>query len=79
MGALGFENAYAFAMKKDRAVELGISSIADLAKHSPDLTIAGDFDFFGLALRPLRRIWFIVGISFQFIPKLRHQPNEGSF
>jgi osmoprotectant transport system permease protein len=46
LGALGFENAYALAMRRDRAEELGIHTIADLAEHSPQLRIGGDFEFF---------------------------------
>ena len=47
LGVLGFENAYCFAMKHDKAKELGISSITDLSQVSDQLKIAGDFDFFG--------------------------------
>jgi len=32
LGALGFENAYALAMKRERAAELGVRSIEDLAR-----------------------------------------------
>jgi osmoprotectant transport system permease protein len=46
VGELGFENAYALAMPRKRAEELGIRSIADLARHAPDLTGAGDYEFF---------------------------------
>jgi len=46
LGTLGFENAYALAMRRDRAAELGIGSIADLAQHSSMLTIGADFEFF---------------------------------
>lgn len=46
LGALGFENAYALAMRRDRAEALGISSLADLATRSPDLAIGGDYEFF---------------------------------
>jgi osmoprotectant transport system permease protein len=46
LGGLGFENAYALAMRRDRARELGIKSIADLAPHAPALSVAGDFEFF---------------------------------
>ena len=35
LGSLGFENAYALAMRRDRAGSLGIRSIADLAAHAP--------------------------------------------
>lgn len=46
LGALGFENAYALAMRRTRAEELGIRSIEDLARHAPSLTMGGDFEFF---------------------------------
>ncbi len=46
LGGLGFENAYALAMKRERAEQLGIRSIDDLARHAPQLTIAGDYEFF---------------------------------
>lgn len=46
LGSLGFENAYALAMSKTRAQALGIRSIADLARHAPELSIAGDYEFF---------------------------------
>ena len=46
LGRLGFENAYALAMKRDRAARLGIESMADLARAAPRLTIGGDVEFF---------------------------------
>jgi osmoprotectant transport system permease protein len=46
VGALGFENAYALAMRHDRAEDLGIASIADLAIHAPELSIGSDYEFF---------------------------------
>jgi osmoprotectant transport system permease protein len=46
LGELGFENAYALVMPRKRAEELGISNIADLAKHSANWSIAGDYEFF---------------------------------
>jgi osmoprotectant transport system substrate-binding protein/osmoprotectant transport system permease protein len=46
LGELGFENAYALAMPRKRAEALGIRSIADLARHAPDLAAAGDYEFF---------------------------------
>ncbi len=42
---LGFENAYALAMKKSEAEKYGIRSIADLAARAPQMTIAGDYEF----------------------------------
>lgn len=50
LGPLGFENAYAFAMDGERASELGITSIQDLARVASagtELTIGGDSEFFG--------------------------------
>jgi osmoprotectant transport system permease protein len=47
LGGLGFENAYALAMKRARAEALAVRSIADLARHAPRLSIAGDYEFFG--------------------------------
>ncbi|MFD3263018.1 glycine betaine ABC transporter substrate-binding protein [Phenylobacterium ferrooxidans] len=45
LGSLGFENAYAFAMKADRAKALGIVSLADLAREAPKLTLGTDIEF----------------------------------
>src|SRR3569623_2003263 len=45
-GTLGFENAYALVMPRKRADGLGIHSIADLAAHSGQMSIAGDYEFF---------------------------------
>jgi osmoprotectant transport system permease protein len=46
LGALGFENAYTLAMTRRKAAALGIRSLADLAAHAGNLTIAGDYEFF---------------------------------
>lgn len=46
LGSLGFENAYALAMRRDRAEALGIATIADLAAHAGALEIGGDYEFF---------------------------------
>ncbi len=46
LGNLGFENAYALAMRRDRAAALGVRSIADLRRHARQLAIGGDFEFF---------------------------------
>lgn len=45
LGPLGFENAYALAMRRDRARALGIASIADLARMAPRLTLGSDLEF----------------------------------
>ena len=46
LGELGFENAYSLAMPRAKADALGIRSIADLAPHASQLSIAGDYEFF---------------------------------
>lgn len=58
LGSLGFENSYALAMRREHAERLGIESIADLAEHAPQLTMAGDYEFFGRPeWRDLRRAY----------------------
>jgi len=47
LGALGFENAYVFAMRREQAEELGVETVADLAEHAPDMKVGGDYEFFG--------------------------------
>jgi osmoprotectant transport system permease protein len=47
LGPLGFENAYALAMRRARAEELGVRTISDLARVAPRLSMGGDFEFFG--------------------------------
>ena len=46
LGSLGFENAYGLAMRRDRAEQLGIATIADLATHASELSMGGDLEFF---------------------------------
>jgi osmoprotectant transport system permease protein len=46
LGDLGFENAYALAMRRDHAEALGIKTIEDLVGHAPRLIIGGDYEFF---------------------------------
>jgi osmoprotectant transport system permease protein len=46
LGPLGFENAYALAMTRKKAQAFGIRTIADLANHARELSIAGDYEFF---------------------------------
>jgi osmoprotectant transport system permease protein len=46
LGGLGFENAYALAMKRQKAEALGVKSLADLSRHAGQLSIAGDYEFF---------------------------------
>jgi osmoprotectant transport system permease protein len=46
LAPLGFENAYALAMRRDRAERLGVKTLADLAAKAPALTLGGDLEFF---------------------------------
>ncbi|MEO7386967.1 MAG: ABC transporter permease/substrate-binding protein [Gammaproteobacteria bacterium] len=48
-GALGFENAYALAMRRERAEALGVRRISDLAPVAPRLAMGGDYEFFDRA------------------------------
>jgi osmoprotectant transport system permease protein len=45
LGALGFENTYALAMRDDVAARLGVTSIEDLAAHAPRLALGSDYEF----------------------------------
>jgi osmoprotectant transport system permease protein len=46
LGELGFENAYALVIQRQRAEKLGIRTIADLAALAPQMSIAADYEFF---------------------------------
>lgn len=46
-GPLGFQNLYTFAMQRDRAAELGVTSIEDLIPIADTLVAGGDLEFFG--------------------------------
>jgi len=46
LGRLGFENAYGFAMRRDQAEALGVSSLSDLAAHADALEVGGDAEVF---------------------------------
>ncbi len=45
LGALGFENAYAFAMNGTAARAKRIATLADLARAAPGLTLGSDLEF----------------------------------
>ncbi|HEX2800558.1 MAG TPA: ABC transporter permease/substrate-binding protein, partial [Phenylobacterium sp.] len=63
LGSLGFENAYALAMRRDRAKALGIGSIADLAREAPRLTMGADLEF--LSRPEWRAVESAYGIRFR--------------
>ena len=46
VAALGFQNTYALAMRRAQAESLGVATISDLAPHSRDMTVGGDYEFF---------------------------------
>ena len=43
---LGFENAYALAVRETDARELDLQRISDLGPHAPSLVMGGDYEFF---------------------------------
>ncbi|MEA3043856.1 MAG: osmoprotectant transport system substrate-binding protein opuBD [Sphingomonadales bacterium] len=45
MGALGFENAYALAMRRARAESLGLRTLDDLTRAAPRLGLGADLEF----------------------------------
>jgi osmoprotectant transport system permease protein len=45
MGSLGFENAYALAMRRPRAESLGLRTLDDLARAAPRLSLGADLEF----------------------------------
>jgi len=45
LGSLGFENAYAFVMRPERAQALGVTSLTDLAREAPKLKLGSDLEF----------------------------------
>ncbi|MCX7585555.1 glycine betaine ABC transporter substrate-binding protein [Phenylobacterium sp. 58.2.17] len=60
LGSLGFENAYAFAMRADRANALGITSLTDLARQAPRLALGSDIEFLS------RPEWKAVDAAYDF-------------
>lgn len=66
LGALGFENAYAFAMRGDAAKRLGITSLTDLVGQAPALTLGSDLEFLE------RPEWAAVKRAYPLAFKARH-------
>ncbi len=46
VGRLGFENAYALAVRADDARRLDLRRISDLVPYAPTLVLGGDYEFF---------------------------------
>jgi osmoprotectant transport system permease protein len=47
VGALGFENTYALAMRSADVRALGLRRVSDLIPHAARLVFGGDYEFFG--------------------------------
>jgi osmoprotectant transport system permease protein len=62
VGALGFENTYAIAMRADHARELGVTSLSGLAPHAARLEIGSDYVFF--QREEWRALVDVYGLSF---------------
>jgi osmoprotectant transport system permease protein len=62
LGPLGFQNAYALAVRRDTATRFGLRSVADLGPHAAGLALGADYEFLS------RREWTAVrtayGLSF---------------
>jgi osmoprotectant transport system permease protein len=79
LGALGFQNAYVLAMRSDRAAQLRLRSIADLAPVAPRLTLGADLEF--LQRPEWRALRAVYGLSFKamrsYDPTLIYDAVEG--
>ncbi|MEJ0026803.1 MAG: ABC transporter permease/substrate-binding protein [Rhizomicrobium sp.] len=71
LGPLGFENAYALAMRRDKAEALHIKTLADLAAHAREMKIGGDFEIFS---RPEWRA-VVQAYGMKFAARRQYQPN----
>ena len=58
LGPLGFQNAYALAVRRDTAARLGLSSLHDLAAHAGTLALGADYEFLS------RREWTAVRTAY---------------
>ena len=63
LGTLGFSNDYVFVMSRDRAEQLGIQDLYELAKQSSKLKAGGDIEFFDrLEWRNVKKVY---GLDFE--------------
>ena len=71
LGSLGFENAYALAMRRSEAERLGIRTLDDLAAHAPQLTLGADLEFLS------RPVWASVRDAYglKFKAQAQYQPT----
>jgi osmoprotectant transport system permease protein len=79
LGSLGFENAYAFVMRPDRASALHIASIADLAREAPKLKLGSDLEF--LSRPEWKAVQAAYGLNFKsqrsYQPTFMYRALEG--
>ena len=71
LGSLGFEDAYALAMRRQQAEALHIRSLADLADHAGQLTLGADLEF--LSRPEWRSVRDAYGLSFK--RQVQYQPT----
>jgi osmoprotectant transport system permease protein len=58
LGPLGFQNAYALAVKRETATRLGLHSLGDLASHAGAMSLGADYEFLS------RREWTSVRTAY---------------
>ena len=61
--ALGFENAYCFAVQRETAESLRLRSLDDLSRHAASLTLASDYEF--LSRSEWRSVERAYGLAFR--------------
>ena len=62
LGLAGFQNRYALAMSRERAAQLGVSSVQDLEPLAAMLQAGGDLEFFGRS--EWQRLQRLYGLDF---------------
>jgi osmoprotectant transport system permease protein len=63
VASLGFENAYCFAVRRETAARFGLRTLADLARHARELSLASDYEFF--AREEWRAVQGAYGLAFR--------------
>jgi osmoprotectant transport system permease protein len=58
LGPLGFQNAYALAVRRDTATRFGLRSVGDLAPHAASMALGADYEFLS------RREWTAVRTTY---------------
>ncbi|HEY0482908.1 MAG TPA: ABC transporter permease/substrate-binding protein [Kofleriaceae bacterium] len=58
LGPLGFQNAYALAVRRETATRLGLRGVGDLAPHAPEMALGADYEFLS------RREWTAVRTTY---------------